>query len=113
MRRRTLGRTGIQVGEIGMGCEGFVGKSYEQVKEFVDFMEENGVNCIDLYAPNPEMRDSLGRALQAGGRNLSFRPIYVRFGRTVNTSGPGIWRRSGRALAISCGVWGPTAWRLA
>ena len=70
MRRRTLGRTGIQVGEIGMGCEGFVGKSYEQVKEFVDFMEENGVNCIDLYAPNPEMRDSLGRALQ--GRREKF-----------------------------------------
>ncbi|MCI8440483.1 MAG: aldo/keto reductase [Oscillospiraceae bacterium] len=70
MRRRTLGRTGIQVGEIGMGCEGFVGKSYEQVKEFVDFMEENGVNCIDLYAPNPEMRDNLGRALQ--GRREKF-----------------------------------------
>lgn len=70
MQYRTLGRTGIQVGEIGMGCEGFVGKSYEQVKDFVDFMEASGVNCIDLYAPNPDMRDNLGRALQ--GRREKF-----------------------------------------
>ena len=31
MQQRTLGRTGIQVGEIGMGCEGFMGKTAEQV----------------------------------------------------------------------------------
>ena len=68
MNYRTLGRTGLKVSEIGMGCEGFEGKSPEQVKEFVDRMEELGVNCIDLYSPNPEMRSNLGRAL-AGRRN--------------------------------------------
>lgn len=47
---RELGTTGIRVSEIGMGCEGFVEKSGEQVKEFVDMMEAGGVNCIDLYA---------------------------------------------------------------
>ena len=33
-------------------------------------MEASGVNCIDLYAPNPDMRDNLGRALQ--GRRDKF-----------------------------------------
>ena len=49
MQQRTLGRTGIQVGEIGMGCEGFMGKTAEQVMEMVDVMDAAGVSCIDLY----------------------------------------------------------------
>ena len=31
MEYRKLGRTGLLVSEIGMGCEGFVGKSYAEV----------------------------------------------------------------------------------
>ncbi len=53
MKYLTLGRTGLLVSEIGMGCEGFVEKPYEFVKQFVDRMEEAGINCIDLYAPHP------------------------------------------------------------
>ena len=68
MNYRTLGRTGLAVSEIGMGCEGFEGKSSDQVQEFVDKMEELGINCIDLYSPNPEMRSNLGKAL-AGRRD--------------------------------------------
>ncbi len=67
---RELGSTGIRVSEIGMGCEGFVEKSEEQVKEFIDLMEEEGVNCIDLYSPNPQMRSALGAALR--GRRDKF-----------------------------------------
>ena len=70
MQYRTLGRTGIRAGEIGMGCEGFVGKTAEQVMELVDLMEASGVNCIDLYSPNPELRSNLGRALR--GRREKF-----------------------------------------
>ncbi len=70
MNYRTLGRTGLKVSEIGMGCEGLVGKSYDQVKEFVDKMEELEVNCIDLYTSNPEVRSNLGRAME--GRRDKF-----------------------------------------
>lgn len=70
MQYRTLGRTGIQVGEIGMGCEGFIDKTPEQIREIVDLMESAGVNCIDLYTPNPQVRSDLGAALE--GRREKF-----------------------------------------
>ena len=63
MEKRVLGRTGIQVGEIGMGCEGLIGMSPQQVEEMVDIMETAGVSCIDLYTPNPQVRQDLGAAL--------------------------------------------------
>ena len=70
MRKRTLGRTGIQVGELGMGCEGFVDKSPEQIRELVDSMASAGVSCIDLYTPNPQVRGDLGAAM--AGRREKF-----------------------------------------
>ena len=70
MGYRALGRTGIRVSEIGMGCEGFLEKPYEEVKAMVDAMESAGINCIDLYAPNPAFRENLGRAL--AGRREKF-----------------------------------------
>lgn len=70
MNYRILGRTGLKVSEIGMGCEGFVDQPYETVKAYIDRMEEAGVNCIDLYTPNPEFRSNLGKALR--GRREKF-----------------------------------------
>ena len=70
MEYRKLGRTGLLVSEIGMGCEGFVGKPYSEVEKMVDAMEAGGVNCIDLYTPNPEFRSNLGHALR--GRREKF-----------------------------------------
>ena len=70
MRYRTLGRSGLRVGEIGVGCEGFLEKTPEQVREWLDVCEAAGINCIDLYAPNPDFRSNLGRALR--GRREKF-----------------------------------------
>ena len=45
MEYRELGRTGYMVSEIGMGCEGLVEKPYEQVKAFIDLMEQAGIRA--------------------------------------------------------------------
>ncbi len=70
MQYRNLGKTGLRVGEIGMGCEGFVDKTDEEVLEFVNLMEKEGVNCIDLYTSNPKVRTALGKAIK--GRREKF-----------------------------------------
>ena len=70
MNYRTLGRAGLQVSEIAMGCEGLVDKSEKQVLEFVDKMVELGINCMDLYTSNPEVRANLGKAMK--GRRDKF-----------------------------------------
>jgi len=67
---RKLGKTGISVSEIAAGCEGLVEKPYEFVRQFLDEMEKDGINCLDLYAPNPDMRSNLGAALK--GRREKF-----------------------------------------
>ena len=70
MKRRALGCTGIQVGEVGIGCEGFLEKSRETVREMLDALLAGGGNCIDLYASNPEMRAAVGEAIR--GRREKF-----------------------------------------
>ena len=85
MQYRTLGRTGIQVGEIGMGCEGYAGKSDAQVKELLDIMEAAGANCLDCYVTDPEIRDKLGRAL-AGRREKFIIQGHICAAWTLSTS---------------------------
>ena len=70
MKYRTLGRTGLQVSEIGLGCEGFNGRSMEFTRELFDYAISQGINCMDLYSPNPELRDNIGTVLQ--GRRENF-----------------------------------------
>ena len=56
MEYRTLGRTGIRVSTIALGCEGFMHKTAEEVKADFDFAIENGINFVDIYSSNPCLR---------------------------------------------------------
>lgn len=65
MKYRELGKTGLKVSEIGMGVEGFIGKTAQQVKEMVDAMSEKGVNFVDFYSPDPTMLKNFGEAIKS------------------------------------------------
>lgn len=63
MEYRELGRTGIKVSAIALGCEGFVANDGVLMEQLLMAAEQGGINCIDLYAPQPEMRSRLGKWL--------------------------------------------------
>ena len=50
MEYRILGRTGLRVSAISLGCEGFMNKSPEEVKADFDFAISRGINFIDIYS---------------------------------------------------------------
>lgn len=68
MEYRTLGRTGLDVSVVALGCEGFVQKSAGELKSDLDYAIDRGVNFMDIYSPNPELRSRIGMAL-AGRRH--------------------------------------------
>ena len=70
MEYRDLGRTGIKVSVIALGCEGFVANEGALTEQLLNAAEQGGINCIDLYAPQPEMRSRLGKWLR--GRRGKF-----------------------------------------
>lgn len=70
MEYRELGKTGLSVSAISLGCEGFMGKSAEEVCADFDFAIARGINFLDLYGSEPNLRSNIGRAL--AGRRENF-----------------------------------------
>jgi len=64
MQYRVLGRTGLRVSEIALGCEGFVLQDDSFAEELFRAAFAAGVNCMDLYSPNPEVQRRVGRAIR-------------------------------------------------
>ena len=70
MKYRALGMTGMMVSEIGLGCEGFIGRDETYTREILDRAIAAGVNCMDMYSPNPDMHRNIAAALK--GRREQF-----------------------------------------
>nr|WP_122012613.1 aldo/keto reductase [Maliibacterium massiliense] len=70
MLYRKLGRTGMQVSEVGLGCEHLEGKPYEQVAAVIDAALAGGINALDVFMSEPQVRTDIGRALGARRRDV-------------------------------------------
>lgn len=89
MEYRILGRTGIKVSVIGIGGEGFENKSYEDCEEIIDTAMKEGINFIDIYNSNPEVRSNVGKALSKYPRSS-----FVIEGHLCSTWDKGQYRRT-------------------
>ncbi len=66
---RKLGRTGLDVGIIGLGTEHLEYEPYEVIKPIVDEAMDHGANYIDLFMASPGVRDNFGAALKGKRHN--------------------------------------------
>lgn len=68
MNYRQLGKTGLLVSEIGLGAEWMERHNAAEVKEVVRRCEEYGINILDCWMSEPNVRTNIGEAI-AGHRD--------------------------------------------
>ncbi len=64
MKTRVLGRTGLEVGVLGLGTEYLNGQDAATYRRVVRAASDNGVNYIDVLYAFADYRDRLGAALR-------------------------------------------------
>src|SRR5665811_1651789 len=68
---RKLGRTGLDVGVIGLGSEYIWKSSKEEAEAVISEALFHGVNYIDIFMGTPSTRENIGSAL-IGKRNMVY-----------------------------------------
>ncbi len=64
MRYRVLGKTGLKVSEIGLGAEWLERHNEAEIKEVVSCCESYGVNILDCWMSEPNVRSNIGKAIR-------------------------------------------------
>lgn len=64
MNYRQIPRCDINVSEIGLGCEHLEKKDKSLVDEVVGTALDGGINIMDVFMPQPEVRTFIGNAIQ-------------------------------------------------
>ncbi len=64
MKYRQLGKTGLMVSEIGLGAEWFERHTAEECQAIVDRCEELGINLLDCWMSEPNVRTNIGNAIK-------------------------------------------------
>ena len=100
MKYRTLGKTGLSVSEIGLGAEWLERHNAQEVKEIIDRCEEAGINILDCWMSEPNVRSNIGKAI-AGKRDRWIIQGSVPPGRTDSMCAPVRWIRQ-RKLLETC-----------
>ncbi|MBE5786138.1 MAG: aldo/keto reductase [Clostridiales bacterium] len=64
MNYRRLGKTGLMVSEIGLGGEWLERHTPEECKEIIAHCEAQGINILDCWMSEPNVRSNIGAAIQ-------------------------------------------------
>ncbi|MDE7044333.1 MAG: aldo/keto reductase, partial [Acetatifactor sp.] len=64
MNYRALGKTGLEVSEIGLGGEWLERHNTAEVKEVIDHCAQAGINILDCWMSEPNVRSNIGAALE-------------------------------------------------
>ena len=64
MKYRRLGKTGLSVSEIGLGAEWLERHDAARCRSVIDRAEEHGINILDCWMCEPNVRSNIGAALR-------------------------------------------------
>lgn len=64
MKTRRLGKTGLEVSEIGFGGEWLERHETEESIELLKYAHSKGINIVDCWMPDPKSRDIIGAAMK-------------------------------------------------
>lgn len=64
MKLRKLGKTGLQVSEIGFGGEWLERHSREEGVELIHYAASKGINILDCWMADPKSRDIIGNGIK-------------------------------------------------
>ena len=64
MRYRVLGKTGLEVSEIGFGGEWLERHETDESIELLKYAHGLGINIVDCWMPDPKSRDIIGQAME-------------------------------------------------
>lgn len=64
MQYRPLGSTGLMVSEIGLGGEWLERLDREACAEIIKYAENAGINILDCWMSNPDVRSNIGFAIK-------------------------------------------------
>ncbi len=64
MNYRELGATGLRVSEIGLGGEWLERHNTEEVKEVIHYCMEQGINILDCWMSEPNVRSNIGLGIE-------------------------------------------------
>lgn len=70
MKYRQLGNTDMKISEVALGCEGMIGATPELVNELVKTALESGMNFLDNFCAEPDVRSNLGASLKGCRQNM-------------------------------------------
>ena len=69
MQYRRLGRTGLMVSEIGLGAEWLERRSPEECRMLIEHCESQGINILDCWMSEPNVRSNIGAAIRGRREN--------------------------------------------
>ena len=91
MKTRRLGKTELQVSEIGFGGEWLERHPEEESIELIHYASSKGINILDCWMPDPKSRNIIGRELRRTVTNGLSRDISDQPGRMSNITVPERW----------------------